>query len=338
MRTSRRSRPADEHDPDRPADRPRHHGTPLDPGARDRLIRRARTLSWLALAYMTAEGAIALTAAILAGSIALLGFGLDSAIEALASIIVIWRFTRSRRVSQDAECRAERLAAISFFLFAPYLAQDAIRTLIAGRHPHASWLGIGVSISSIIVMPLLGNAKHRIGERLGSTRPPAKAPKTCSAPTSPPACSQASRSTRSSGPGGPIPPQHSPSPRSPSRKAGKPGKAKAAAPNRRSPTNTSPDATTTAADENPHRSNIAINGTQRANGLCGAEFAHLGQDPLDLGVLRLQMLLDVKSGVQHGIGVLIRGLGPLVGSSSENVLADDDDAQQHQLEKRLADP
>ncbi len=140
----------------------------LDPRERDRLIRRAKALSWLSLAYMTAEGAIAIAAALLAGSIALLGFGLDSAIEALASVIVIWRFTGTRRLSQDAERHAERLVAISFFLLAPYIAQDAIRTLINGEHPHASWLGIGLSISSIIVMPQLANAKHRIGQRLGS--------------------------------------------------------------------------------------------------------------------------------------------------------------------------
>ena len=91
----------------------------LDPRERDRLIRRAKALSWLSLAYMTAEGAIAITAALLAGSVALLGFGLDSAIEALASVIVIWRFTGTRRLSQDAERRAERLVAISFFLLAP---------------------------------------------------------------------------------------------------------------------------------------------------------------------------------------------------------------------------
>ena len=146
------------------AERPR-----LDRRERDRLIRRAKALSWLSLAYMTAEGAIAITAALLAGSVALLGFGLDSAIEALASVIVIWRFTGTRRRSQHAERRAQRLVAISFFLLAPYLAQDAIRTLIAGQHPHTSWLGIGLSISSIIVMPQLGNAKHRIGQRLGSS-------------------------------------------------------------------------------------------------------------------------------------------------------------------------
>ena len=140
----------------------------LNPRERDRLIGRAKALSWLSLAYMTAEGAIAITAAILAGSVALLGFGLDSGIEALASVIVIWRFTGTRRLSHDAERRAERLVAISFFLLAPYIAQDAIRTLITSEHPHASWLGIGLSVSSIIVMPLLGNAKHRLGQRLGS--------------------------------------------------------------------------------------------------------------------------------------------------------------------------
>ena len=117
---------------------------------------------------MSAEGAVAITAAILASSVALLGFGLDSAIEGLASIIVIWRFTGTRRLSEHAEQRAQRLVAITFFLLAPYITQDAIRTLIDGEHPRTSWLGIGLSISSIIVMPLLGKAKQTIGQRLGS--------------------------------------------------------------------------------------------------------------------------------------------------------------------------
>jgi len=140
----------------------------LGPGERDRLIRHAKALSWLSLAYMAAEGAIALTAALIAGSVALLGFGLDSAIEALASVIVIWRFTGTRRHSRDAEQRAERLVAVSFFLLAPYIAQDAARALITGEHPHTSWLGIGLSLSSIIVMPQLASAKHRLGQRLDS--------------------------------------------------------------------------------------------------------------------------------------------------------------------------
>jgi divalent metal cation (Fe/Co/Zn/Cd) transporter len=135
---------------------------------RDRLIRRAKALSWLSLAYMTAEGAIAITAAALAGSVALLGFGLDSAIEGLASVIVIWRFTGTRRLSEHAEQRAQRLVAITFFLLAPYIAQDSIRTLIAGNRAQISWLGIGLSLASILVMPVLGRAKCSIGQRLGS--------------------------------------------------------------------------------------------------------------------------------------------------------------------------
>ena len=145
-----------------------HQQTPLELAERDRLIRRAKALSWLSLAYMTAEGAIAITAAMLAGSVALLGFGLDSAIEGLASIIIIWRFTGTRRHSEHAEQLAQRLVAITFFLLAPYITQDAIRTLINGEHPRTSWLGIGLSVSSIIVMPVLGKAKQGIGQRLGS--------------------------------------------------------------------------------------------------------------------------------------------------------------------------
>jgi divalent metal cation (Fe/Co/Zn/Cd) transporter len=147
---------------------PGDDGRGLDPPERDRLIRRAKALSWLSLAWMSVEGAIAITAALIAGSVALLGFGIDSAIEGLASVIVIWRFTGARRLSEQAELRAQRAVAISFFLLAPYIAQDAIRALVAGEHTSTSWVGIGLSVSSIVVMPLLGRAKQRLGERLGS--------------------------------------------------------------------------------------------------------------------------------------------------------------------------
>ena len=140
----------------------------LDPKERDRLIRRAKALSWLSLAWMTVEGAVAIIAALVAGSVALLGFGIDSAIEGLASVIVIWRFTGARRLSENAERRAQKAVAISFFLLAPYIAQDAVRALVAGQHPSTSWVGIGLSVASIIAMPLLGQAKQRIGMRLGS--------------------------------------------------------------------------------------------------------------------------------------------------------------------------
>src|ERR1700690_1294897 len=88
--------------------------------------RQARLLSWLSLAYMAAEGTIAIIAAILAGSVALLGFGLDSAIEALARVIIVWRFTGTRTLSETAEGRAQKAVAVTFFLLAPYIAYDAI--------------------------------------------------------------------------------------------------------------------------------------------------------------------------------------------------------------------
>jgi divalent metal cation (Fe/Co/Zn/Cd) transporter len=133
-----------------------------------RAARRARLLSWLSLAYMAAEGAIAITAAVLAGSVALLGFGLDSAIEGLASVIIIWRFTGARTLSETAEARARKAVAITFFLLAPYIAYDAAAALITRSHAETSWLGIGLAAASLVVMPALGVAKHRLGVRLGS--------------------------------------------------------------------------------------------------------------------------------------------------------------------------
>lgn len=133
-----------------------------------RLARWARWLSWASLGYMAVEGAVALAAGVVAGSIALVGFGIDSAIEGFASLVIVWRFTGTRLHSDDAEHRAQRLVAIQFFLLAPYIAVQAIRDLAGGHHADASWVGIVLAISSIVLMPLLGVAKQRIGRRMGS--------------------------------------------------------------------------------------------------------------------------------------------------------------------------
>jgi divalent metal cation (Fe/Co/Zn/Cd) transporter len=136
---------------------------------RARLVRRAKLLSWLSLGWMTVEGVVAIVAGLTAGSVALVGFGIDSAIEGLASVIVIWRFTGWRTFSDEAERRAQQLVAISFFLLAPYIAQDSIRTLVGGDHPETTWVGIGLSVGSVAFMPLLGRAKQRVGSALGSS-------------------------------------------------------------------------------------------------------------------------------------------------------------------------
>ncbi|HEX4064252.1 MAG TPA: cation transporter [Streptosporangiaceae bacterium] len=125
-------------------------------------------MAWASLAWMAAEAAIGLIAGLAAGSVALTGWALGSAIEALASIIVVWRFTGSRILSGTAERRAQRAVAISFWLLAPCITAEAIRDL-TGNHPTGtSVAGIALTAASVIVMPGLGLAKHRLGERLRS--------------------------------------------------------------------------------------------------------------------------------------------------------------------------
>jgi divalent metal cation (Fe/Co/Zn/Cd) transporter len=117
---------------------------------------------------MTAEGAIGLVAGIAAGSIALTGWALGSAVEGLASIIVIWRFSGARTMSESAERRAQRGVAVSFWLLVPYIAIQAVREL-ATHHPiAASVLGIVLTASSVVIMPVLGLTKQRLGRRLNS--------------------------------------------------------------------------------------------------------------------------------------------------------------------------
>jgi divalent metal cation (Fe/Co/Zn/Cd) transporter len=130
--------------------------------------RKARLLSWISLAWMGAEGVIALAAGIAAGSIALISFGLDSFIEGFASLVIVWRFTGSRLHSHAAEQRAQKLIAIQFFLLAPYVAFEALHKLWTADEPSTSWLGIALVTSSLIGMPALGIAKRRLADRLGS--------------------------------------------------------------------------------------------------------------------------------------------------------------------------
>ena len=141
---------------------------PLRSAAWLRAARQARLLSWISLVWMGAEGAIALTAGVLAGSIALVGFGIDSFIEGLASLVIVWRFTGSRLHSDLAERRAQKLVALQFFLLAPYVTFEAIGRLVSGEQPETSVLGIALVTSSLIGMPLLGIAKRRLADRLGS--------------------------------------------------------------------------------------------------------------------------------------------------------------------------
>jgi divalent metal cation (Fe/Co/Zn/Cd) transporter len=134
----------------------------------ERLAGRVKLLSWLSLLWMTVEGGVAIAAGIVAGSIALVGFGLDSAIEGVASVVIIWRFTGHRVFSSVAERRAQQLVALQFFLLAPYVAFESVKHLVGGEHADVSWVGIGLAVGSLIFMPMLGIAKQRLADRLGS--------------------------------------------------------------------------------------------------------------------------------------------------------------------------
>jgi len=142
------------------------------PVARDagwlRAARQARWLAWASLAWMCAEGAIGLWQGLAAGSIALTGWALGSAVEGLASVIVVWRFTGSRTLSETAERRAQRGVALSFWLLAPYIAAESLRDLLTAHHAETTVTGMVLTAVALLEMPLLGRAKHKLAARLGS--------------------------------------------------------------------------------------------------------------------------------------------------------------------------
>jgi divalent metal cation (Fe/Co/Zn/Cd) transporter len=140
----------------------------LAPAERARLERQTRFLAWGGIGWHVVEFAIAIAAGLAAGSIALIGFGADSLIEALAGAVVLWLFTGKRRGSSSAERRAQQLIAVSFFLLAAYVGAEALRTLVSADHPAASWVGIGLAAFTAPTMPLLAHAKRRLGSRLHS--------------------------------------------------------------------------------------------------------------------------------------------------------------------------
>ncbi|WP_082960024.1 cation transporter [Mycobacterium sp. 852002-53434_SCH5985345] len=133
-----------------------------------RAARVARWLAWASLAWMCAEGGLGLWQGFTAGSVSLIGWALGSAVEGLASVIVVWRFTGARTLSETSERRAQRGVAVSFWLVAPYVAFESVRSLLAGARPETTWIGMALTAAALILMPLLGRAKQRLGRRLDS--------------------------------------------------------------------------------------------------------------------------------------------------------------------------
>ncbi|WP_100501348.1 cation diffusion facilitator family transporter [Geodermatophilus chilensis] len=133
---------------------------------RARLGRRAQLLAGASVIYNLLEAIVAITAGIVAGSVALVGFGLDSVVEVSSGLIILWQFRH--RLPESRERQALRLMALSFFALATYVTYESVRALLFGGAPDASPVGIGLAIASLIVMPFLSWAQRRTGRALGS--------------------------------------------------------------------------------------------------------------------------------------------------------------------------
>lgn len=138
--------------------------------ARRAALRRSRQLNRLTIGWNIAEGVIAVTAGALAGSVSLVGFGLDSGIEVSAAVILAWRLGKENQPGcmADFDRRATRLIALSFALLAGYVGIESIRDLASRHEPETSIVGIILAAVSLMVMPLLARAKRRLAPLLGS--------------------------------------------------------------------------------------------------------------------------------------------------------------------------
>jgi divalent metal cation (Fe/Co/Zn/Cd) transporter len=127
--------------------------------------RRGRQLAYVTIAWNSLEGIIAVGAGVVAGSIALVGFGVDSVIEVSSGAIILWRLASG----EHRERLALRLVGISFLALAAYVAFDAVRSLWLREPPSASYVGIAVAALSLVIMPVLARAKRKVAGRLQSS-------------------------------------------------------------------------------------------------------------------------------------------------------------------------
>lgn len=142
------------------------------PGAeRSDSLRRASVLEGLSLSYNALESVVGIVAGLAAGSVALLGFGLDAVVESATATVLIWRLgteRRGRRTAEEAERRAVRLVAVGFGVLAVYVGARSVLDLAVGARPEESPVGIGLAVLSLLVMPALARAKRRAAGALGS--------------------------------------------------------------------------------------------------------------------------------------------------------------------------
>jgi divalent metal cation (Fe/Co/Zn/Cd) transporter len=125
-------------------------------------------LSWLTLGWLLIDGIIGLGAGLRTNSVVLIGWGIDCGIEAVAALIIIWRFSGKRLVADHVERIAQRVVAVTFLLLVPYIVIEAIDHLVTGNSGGVSWIGIALAATDAVLMPFLGQAKNRIGRQLNS--------------------------------------------------------------------------------------------------------------------------------------------------------------------------
>jgi divalent metal cation (Fe/Co/Zn/Cd) transporter len=143
-----------------------HAQATLDATEKARLGRRARLLAAASVSYNVIEAIIAITAGLVAGSVALVGFGLDSVVEVSSGLIILWQFRH--RMPESREHQALRLMALSFYALAAYVTLESVRALLSGHDPDSSPVGIGLAAASLAIMPFLSWAQRRTGKALGS--------------------------------------------------------------------------------------------------------------------------------------------------------------------------
>ena len=132
-----------------------------------RYLRRARTVELLTIGWNIFEALGALVAGLLAGSVALLGFGFDSVIELVSGLVLLWRLADGAE-AERRERTALKIVGASFFVLAVYLAADSIHRLLARETAAETWFGIAVAAASLVAMPLLARAKRNVARRLNS--------------------------------------------------------------------------------------------------------------------------------------------------------------------------
>jgi divalent metal cation (Fe/Co/Zn/Cd) transporter len=137
------------------------------------LLRRALRLEYVTVGWNIVEGVVAIGAALAAGSVALLGFGIDSFVESASGSVLIWRLLAERRSTdaervEEVERRARKLVALSLILLAAYIAWDSVTSLLAGERPEPSLVGIGLALASLAAMWWLARQKRRVATALGS--------------------------------------------------------------------------------------------------------------------------------------------------------------------------